>query len=64
MNHKETPGVRPIIPASVPLYIPDLERILRRAVTPAKVDNILVNIDKNIKDILKAVDQVCDELLY
>ena len=64
MNYQETPGGRTIIPASVPLYIPDLERIIRRAVTQAKVDNILVNIDKNIKDILKAVDQVCDELLY
>ena len=29
-----------------------------------KVENILVNIDKNIKDILEAVDKVCEEVLY
>ena len=30
----------------------------------AKVENSLVNIDKNIKDIFEAVDKVCEEVLY
>ena len=75
MNHQETPrrqaqATQPIIPASVPLYIPDLpgedckESCKRGQKQMTKVENILVNIEKNIKDILEAVDKVCEEVLY